>query len=395
MTDCDVPQPEFEGTPAIFAGMLLAVGTVMVFSASMTARPSDTEQIFLSRHLLFVAIGLSAATVSALLPHHWWPRLAPLLFLGTIAGLVLVLMPGFGKTVNGAQRWLRVGPLTIQPSEMAKVTLPLMLAVVRCWFAKRQGSRLLELVLHGLLMAVTLGLILIQPDLGTTLFIGMACVLLLFVSGWPIIDFVIAGGLAIPAATMLLALKPYQLARIRGFLDAWQRPEQAPYQIQQSLTTLGVGGWHGTGLGQGNQKLSFLPEANTDFIFAVVGEELGLIGTLGIVGLWAGFYYVCAKRIRQLPEKSFASMVSQTLLLQLVLQAAINIAVVLALVPPKGIPHPFLSYGGSSLVTSCLMVGMILGLTRLPATNNGDTLHSDSNSAHSSHDMPLPDALPA
>jgi len=162
----------------------------------------------------------------------------------------------------------------------------------------------------------------------------------------------------------LFALKPYQLARIRGFIDTWIHPEQAPYQVQQSLTTLGVGGLSGVGLGKGWQKLSFLPEANTDFVMAVVGEELGLTGTLGVLMLWTGVYLCGMRLVRRTRNASFERIVAMTLLSSLVIQAAVNMAVITALVPPKGISHPFISYGGSNLGLSIVCLGVIVSLTR-------------------------------
>jgi cell division protein FtsW len=160
-----------------------------------------------------------------------------------------------------------------------------------------------------------------------------------------------------------VSLKPYQMQRISGFLAAWTDLSQAPYQLQQSLMSLGAGGVTGVGIGRGWQKLSFLPEANTDFVFAVVGEELGLIGTLGLIAVWIGLYIAGLRTLRHLPRTGFEYAAGFTLLTQLVLQAALNVAVVTAMVPPKGIPHPLLSYGGSNLVVSIVSLGIVLSLS--------------------------------
>lgn len=360
---------ESDNTAAILvacAGTLLAVGTVMVFSSSMTARPSELEQIYLSRHLAFAAVGVVAAGAVSLLPARTWRGLSPWLVLATAGLLLLVLLPGIGRSVNGAQRWIRWGSLSMQPAEAAKLTLPLLAASVRRWALDRRPPMWLECLLYAAFMLPILVLIVVQPDLGTALFLGGSCVLVLFLGGWPLRNFFWATMTCLPALGSLVVLRPYQWARIQGFWDAWIRPEHAPYQIQQSLTTLGVGGWQGTGLGRGWQKLSFLPEANTDFVFAVIGEELGLFGTLGVVVLWGGVFLAGDRLIRSLPTRSFEAVAARVLLAQLVLQAAVNVAVVTSLVPPKGIPHPFLSYGGSSLVVSCLTIGLIISLTRLP-----------------------------
>ena len=212
-----------------------------------------------------------------------------------------------------------------------------------------------------------MALIFREPDLGTSVFIVLGAFLTFWYSGWALWKFVLLGLLSVPAIAVCGVLRPYQLRRIQGFVAAWIDLEEAPYQVKQALTTLGAGGVTGVGLGRGWQKLSFLPEANTDFIFAVVGEELGLLGTLGIVVLWGALFHFGSKSLRHLPSTSFASIVGRVLLAELTLQAIANMAVVTALLPPKGIPHPFLSYGGSSLVVSVIMVGMITGLGRLGA----------------------------
>ena len=344
--------------------MLIAVGALMVYSASITARPTEAEQIYLSRHLIFLGCAVLAGSVAAHMPASFWERTAHLWFIATIALLVAVLVPGIGSRVNGAQRWIRLGPLSIQPSETAKLTLTLILAKL---LSHREGLPLgaFEQRLQVLVpMAITTFLVLIEPDMGTTVFLLLTCALVLYFAGWPGREFVMAAGIAVPALGMLLILRPYQWRRIEGFVTAWVAPESAPYQVRQSLTTLGVGGGWGTGLGSGWQKLSFLPEANTDFVFAVIGEELGLMGTLGVVALWCGFLLSGLMLLQRVAHRRFEFIVGSTLLTQLVLQATINVGVVTAMLPPKGISHPFISYGGSSLLVSCLAVGMIVSLSR-------------------------------
>ncbi len=351
--------------------MLLGVGLMMVLSASITSRPSENEQIYLSRHLLFLGIAVVAGGIAALLPPRFWQEAAPWAFAGTLALLVMVLVPGVGTEVNGARRWLRFGPFSLQPSELAKVTLPLFL----CWSIGRRRDRFGRIAVATpplIPIVLTVFLVLQEPDLGTSVFLCLISMICLFVAGWPLWQFVLAGGLVVPLAAGLVALKPYQRDRIEGFLAAWRDFDQAPYQIQQSLTTLGVGGGAGVGLGRGWQKLSFLPEANTDFVFAVIGEELGLIGTLGVITLWVALFLIGLQLLTRLPQQTFAYAASITLLTQLVLQAAINACVVTALLPPKGIPHPLISYGGSSLLMSLVALGVILSLSRNRDPISGD-----------------------
>lgn len=343
--------------------MLLGIGLLMVLSASITSRPSASDQIYLTRHLVFLTVAIAGGVAAAAMPPAFWKRVAPWAFLVTLGLLAAVLIPGVGTEVNGARRWLRYGAASLQPSELAKVTLPLFL----CWLIDRRRGRFgqIEVAAPPLIpIALTVFLVLQEPDLGTSVFLCLISMICLFVAEWPLWQFVLAGGFAVPFAAGMVALKPYQMERINGFLASWSDFDQAPYQIQQSLTTLGVGGVSGVGLGRGVQKLSFLPEANTDFVFAVIGEELGIIGTLGLIALWIAFFMLGLRLLMGLERRTFASVAAITLLTELVLQAAMNACVVSALLPPKGIPHPLVSYGGSSLVMSVVAIGTILSLSR-------------------------------
>lgn len=356
--------------------VLLGFGVLMVHSASVTSWPTEFEQVYLSKHLFFLAIGIVAAAVCSWLPPRFWYSAAPFLFAATVLLLVAVLMPGIGTEVNGAQRWFRFGSASLQPSEIAKVTLPLILAAIMTRWRAKLGHWFWGTLPVVVPIAVVLPLILVQPDLGTTLFLVMGSATALLVGGWPIRNFMVSICLVIPALGGLVAMKPYQVKRITGFLATWSDLNDAPYQLKQSLVTLGAGGTSGVGLGKGWQKLSFLPEANTDFVFAVVGEELGLLGTLGLVALWCGLYLVGLRLYRFHDRGSFSYIVGVTLLTQLALQAVLNMAVVTALVPPKGIPHPLISYGGSSLVFSLISLGLIVGLARAEDTLAGHAEHA-------------------
>jgi len=205
-------------------------------------------------------------------------------------------------------------------------------------------------------------LVFVEPDLGTSIFLVIGTTALLFAAGVPLWRFALLGLAAVPCAVALATLRPYQWERVTGFLDAWSDPQSAPYQLRQSLITLGSGGWSGTGLGRGWQKLSFLPEPNTDFVFAVLGEELGMAGTLGVIVTWTVLVFFGLKLFARPGIGRFRRLVGTTLLCQLALQAAINAGVATALLPSKGIPHPFLSYGGSNLVVSLTALGMIVSM---------------------------------
>ena len=347
-----------------FAALLLGFGLLMVHSASVTSWPTEFEQVYLSRHLMFLGIGLLSARFAATRRPEFWQRFAPWLFVISIVLLVLVLIPGIGVRVKGAQRWIRVPGMSAQPSELAKIAVPLMM----CWLVDRNRSRLNEwiagIVPFLLTILVSVPLVLIEPDLGTSLLLLLGAALVLFIGGWPLRNFLLGLVACLPIAFGALVMKPYQQRRITGFLESWANFEDAPYQLKQSLVTLGTGGLHGVGLGRGWQKLSFLPEANTDFVFAVIGEELGLIGTISLVALWCGLYLAGLRMLGQLDRQRFAFLASFTLLTQLTAQALLNVAVVTAMVPPKGISHPLISAGGSNLVASLLAIGIVISLSR-------------------------------
>ena len=362
-------QPDFDRRLFLtVVSVLTAFGILMVHSASITSWPTEFEQVYLSRQLAFLLFGVVVATAAGLAPARLWSGMAPWMFVASVLLLVALRFPGIGTTVNGSTRWLRLGTISIQPSEITKIALPLLV----CRIVSSRPEHL-KTLLRGWLCplipaAIVVPLVLIQPDLGTGAFLALGTCLALAYSGWPLRHFLLSAAVVSPACLSLLALKPYQLSRLKGFLAIWTNEGEVPYQLKQSLLALGAGGIEGVGLGRGWQKLSFLPEANTDFVMAVVGEELGLVGTLGLCLLWIAFYATGLRLLRHLPPGCFAHAAAVTLLTQLVVQAALNVAVVTAVVPPKGIPHPLLSYGGSNLVTSLLAVGIVVSLARADST---------------------------
>lgn len=344
--------------------VMLGFGTLMVHSSSMTSRPTDFEQVYLAKHLLFLAGGLLLGSVAAMVPPRWWKALSIPLFLLTVGLLLAVMLPGLGARVNGAQRWFRIGGMSFQPSEMAKISLPLFLCALLNRFPRLDERWWTSFFVPLIPIGILSGLVFIEPDLGTALFLAAGGMVLLFIRGWPIRNFAIALGGMLPLVAFIGIWKPYQLRRLTGFVAAWTDLNQAPYQLQQSLATMGAGGWMGTGLGKGWQKLSYLPEANTDFVFAVIGEELGLVGTLTIIALWGGVYWFGLRMLRRGTRTTFGYAVGFTLLTQFLLQALMNMAVVTALVPPKGIAHPLISRGGSNLMINLIAVGILISLSR-------------------------------
>ncbi|MCA9035526.1 MAG: cell division protein FtsW [Planctomycetaceae bacterium] len=352
---------------SLFGGLtciLVAVGIQMVHSASLSSGSNHSDVSFLSRHLSYLALAGCCAWFAARIPPGLLEQNARLLFWAFVAILVCVLIPGIGTRVNGAQRWLRFAGLSLQPSELGRIVMPIVGAALICETRRSTGFRLAALPVLLLPVIVCLPLVAVEPDLGATVFLGMGYVIALFLGGWPVRYFAAAAAIVIPAGMSLLILRPYQMQRITGFIAAWQDLSRAPWQIRQSLLSLGSGGLDGVGIGNGWQKLSYLPEANTDFVFAVIGEELGLVGTVTICCVWWTLYLTGRASLQCLPRRSFRWIVGNTLLLQLVIQAMANVAVVTAMVPPKGVPHPFISYGGTNLLVSVVSVGLIIGLSR-------------------------------
>ncbi len=341
--------------------VLLGFGVLMVHSASVTSQPTEFEQVYLSRHATHLLVGVIVASLCALAPSRFWRDAAPWLFIGTVVLLVAVLVPGIGTRVNQSQRWIRLGRFQMQPSELAKITLPLLIGAMLVKRQERLRGWLTGTIPFVIPIGLTLPLVLLEPDLGTAVFLAMSSGLLLFLGGWPIRNFALG---LIPAGGIALTLKPYQWQRITDFAAAWSDIEQASYQVKQSLLAFGSGGLMGVGIGKGWQKLSYLPEANTDFVFAVVGEELGLVGSLGLVLLWAGFFITGMTLFRHHDRRSFEYLVGVTLLGQMVLQAVMNVAVVTSMMPTKGISHPLLSYGGSNLVISLVSIGIVVSLSK-------------------------------
>jgi len=336
----------------------------MVHSASLTLLPGQSETVFLGRHLVFLVISVFCGFIASYIPVRILKANAGNFCVLLIVLLAAVLIPGIGTRVNGAQRWLRVGGLSLQPSELGRLVLPIVAAKMLTDIRDSAGFSLKTIPKTFLPLLVTLPLVAAEPDLGATVFLAAGYVTALFIGGWPLRYFVGTVLLAAPAAMSLFALKSYQLKRISGFMDAWQDLSKAPWQIRQSLLSLGSGGLEGTGVGGGWQKLSYLPEANTDFVFAVIGEELGLAGTLGVIVIWIGVFLTGRAVMRPLPRGSFEWILGSTLVIQIVLQALANVAVVTAMVPPKGVPHPFISYGGTNLLVNTVAVGIIVGLSR-------------------------------
>ena len=350
--------------------ILVALGIVLVYSASAVFAESryGNANHFLLRHMVHVAIGLTALYVGTRLDLTLYQRFATPVLLAAGLLLVLLLLPGFGTRVDGATRWFRIAGVSIQPSELAKFALVVYLAQSLSRAQSRIRLFSAGFLPNCLIMGLIAVLLLRQPDLGNALILLATAVLMLMVAGVKISYLLLAGLAAAPFFYYQVVRTPWRLRRLLAFLNPWAYRHGAGYQVAESLIGVGAGGALGQGLGNGKQKLFFLPAAHTDFIFAILGEELGLLGLsvtvlLYAVLLWRGRRAACGQ------PASFNMYLAYGLTVQLCLQAVFHMCVVLGLVPAKGIGLPLISYGGSAMVMSLFGIGVLLRIgMRCPGT---------------------------
>ena len=328
---------------------LLALGLVMILSSSsVTAAASAASHYdpyyYFQRQVLWVGVGLGAFLICYHVDYHHWRTLAPLCLAGTLALLLLVLL--VGRQVNGSQRWLGLGPAVVQPSEIAKLTMVIVLSALLAGRTERQLRSFWRGAFPALALAgLAAGLILKEPDLGTAAALAAT------------------GGAAVPALAAAILGSPYRRERFLAFLHPAAQSQQGGYHILQSLYALGSGGLFGVGLGQSRQKWFYLPEEHTDFIFAVLGEELGFIGVVLVLALFGVLIWRGYRIAAQAPDL-FGTLLAAGLTTMLAVQAIVNIAVVSGLLPVTGIPLPMISYGGSSLLFTLAGLGILAGISR-------------------------------
>jgi cell division protein FtsW len=339
---------------------LVAFGLVMVYSATSAsaALASGDSSYYLRKQGLYALVGLALLLVLRRSSYHSLRLLAPALVLASIVLLLAVLM--VGQTVNGARRWLQVGPAVFQPSELAKLAL---LVFVAAYLTSRPAPRTLgELVKPlGLVTGVICALILAEPDLGTAITIVVMIGGVLVVSGVPARLLATAGGLCVALVLAAAWFEPYRRARLLGFLNPWDDAQGAGYQPVQAMIALGSGGIFGEGLGQSVLKANYLPEAHTDMIFAIIGEELGLVGATALIAAYAAFAYA-GFRVALACRDPFGKRLAAGITTLVCGQALINLAAVMGAAPLTGITLPFVSYGGSSLVVVLAAVGILLNI---------------------------------
>ena len=374
------PRAELDLSLFWSVALLLSLGLVMVYSASIAM--SEAEKMtgyrmhyFLMRHSIYLLLGVAAAFVAFQIPIAWWQKFAPALFILGGFLLVIVLIPAIGREVNGSRRWISLGIMTMQPSELMKFFAVLYAAD----YTVRKAAFMHDFrkgFLPMLSVMVFIGALLLrEPDFGALVVISAIATAILFLGG---LNWRVFAGLIVLLAAAFVALivsSPYKMQRIVGFMDPWADAYGKGYQLSHSLIAFGRGEWLGVGLGGSVEKLFYLPEAHTDFLLAVVAEELGFAGVATVLGLFVLLIYraFMVGREAMMREKYFAALVAQGIGVWLSVQAFINMGVNMGLLPTKGLTLPFLSYGGTGIIVNCVAVAVLL---RIDAENRAPPVAS-------------------
>lgn len=344
--------------------LIIGLGLVMVASASLSIAEHQTgnAHYFLMRQVSLLAAALVVATVCFHIPMQIWERFAPWLLVAAFISLVLVLVPGIGVTVNGARRWIDLVVLRLQPSEFAKLAFLIYLAGYLQHHQKQLGDVMLGFIRPMAIFVAFALLLLLEPDFGSVVVLAISAFGLMFLAGVKLYQFLVLILIGSASLGALAVYSPYRMARLTSFLDPWQDPFNSGFQLVQALIAFGRGGWFGVGLGGGVQKLSFLPEAHTDFLFAVMAEELGLVSVLIVIGL---FGYIVLRSFRiayrcQQLAMPFVAYLTYGIALMLGMQAFINMGVNMGVLPTKGLTLPLMSYGGSSILVTCVCCALLL-----------------------------------
>lgn len=351
----------------LFAAVLAlaGIGLVMVYSASSVVAFDrlDDGAYFLKRQAMWIGLGLGAMWLAHSI-HYQRLRAytTPLRLLSAVC-MVAVLIPGIGRVAGGARRWIAMGPLSFQPVEIAKLALVIYLS----HFATRRGEGIRNFqtgLLPPLAITGAFGLLVLrQPDMGSALLLGAVTMGVLFLAGARLLHLAAVTLAAVPAITLAVVVAHYRLARVLAFLDPWRDPQGSGFHIIQSLLAFGSGGMFGVGLGASRQKFFYLPERHTDFIFAILGEELGLLGTMGLVLLFAIVAYRGWCIARAAPDR-FGALLASGITASIVVQALLNMGVATGVLPVTGIPLPLVSFGGSSLIVTMVQIGILLNISQ-------------------------------
>lgn len=358
------------GDPALMVTVvtsaLLLLGLLMILSASFVSsvESSGSPFVYFKKQVIWAVLGIVAFITFSRLDYR---KLRGWGYAGVVVVMLLllaVLIPGLGSTVGGSSRWLVLGPLSVQPSEIAKLALILFIADV---FSRKDPAVVKELSHTMLPVIPVVGiltlLIMAQPDMGTTMIVGVIGFGLLFLAGTPLRYLAVLGGIGGGIAAFGALAEPYRRARVLSFLNPWADPLNTGYQTIQSLIAMGSGGFFGVGIGASRQKWLYVPNAHTDFIYAILGEEIGLLGTLMVLGMFAFFTYLGIRIARQAPDR-FGMYIAAGITIWVAFQALVNMGAVTASLPITGVPMPLVSFGGSSLVVTLVGMGILTNIAR-------------------------------
>ncbi len=342
---------------------LLSIGLVMIASASVAfaAETYGDPWFFTKRHMVYLVMGLALAAVVVAVPVRYAQQYAGWLMVATLLLLCMVLIPGVGREVNGARRWLDLGVISVQVSEVAKIAAVLFFA---SFFARRHQELYTGwqgFVKPVLVLGMMCLLLLFQPDFGSAVVLASVVLAMMFIAGVKLWHFGLLGAFAISCLVALAVYSPYRMERLKTFLDPWSAQFGSGYQLTQSLIAFGRGEWFGLGLGNSLQKLFYLPEAHTDFIAAIMAEEFGLIGLVIMLGVFAALIVriFSIARASLSANRLFAAFATYGVAILLTFQVFINVGVAAGLLPTKGLTLPFISYGGSSLLIGCALIGFV------------------------------------
>jgi cell division protein FtsW len=363
-TNTPAPSPEYDHLLMISALLLLGLGLVMVFSASgvLASDKYHDPTFFLKKQLIYAALGVGLMLFVRRIPYQTYNRLVYLILFLSLVLLVLVLIPGIGVRIRSAARWIKFGPLVIQPSEFAKLAIIIFLAYSMARKQERIRDFSIGFLPHIFVAGIFILLIEKEPDFGTAMALAGITFLMLFVGGTRLTHIFLAVLSATPLVVYVILKNKMRMDRMTTFLDPWKYAQESGYQLVHSLYAIGSGGFWGLGIGKSREKLFYLPDSHTDFIFAILAEEVGFIGILVVFSLFA--ILVARGLIISLrAQDNFGAYLAMGLTSLIGLQALINLAVVSGLMPTKGLSLPFLSYGGSSLLVNMVAVGILLNIS--------------------------------
>jgi cell division protein FtsW len=343
---------------------LVSLGLTMVFISSTVMANAQYQDpyFFVKRQSVYALLGVGVLVIGRSFDYHLYKRLVYWLLLLSLIGLILVFVPGVGAKVRGAARWIRVGPITLQPSEFAKLAMVIFLAYSLARKQEKMKYFAIGFLPHMAVAGLFIALIGKEPDFGTALTLAGIVFIMLLVGGTRLTYILFSFCLGAPLAVIMVLRDPKKFSRILSFLDPWKYGQDVGYQLKQSLLAIGSGGIFGMGPGQSRAKLFYLPDAHTDFILAIFSEELGLVGVIIILALFTLLVYRGILVSLRAPD-AFGSYLALGLTLLIGLQACINMGVVTGMLPTKGLSLPFLSYGGSSLLVNLLAVGILLNIS--------------------------------